>query len=313
MNSATIVFVDVGQGDCTVIIDSETGQAIVIDCPAGKEDEALRVLNEHGATLHTAVVTHFDADHSAGLVALVDSVGASRFVLKIIHNETPTVTRQYKRILANHRNRGMVMVRAHENEPVDLGSIAGRVLGPSAATEMSAAVLSRTDRNRTSIILRFEMPASPDSKALLLAGDCDRIAWLDMLSNQPSDLSADFFRWPHHGAGIEGAGVGATGATLSEEVLDAVSPEMVYMGVGTGNSYGHPDVAAIAEIKARSGVGHYCSQVTSACASSVKSTRTPCAGDLTLTIDPSGTVVYSRPVVDQQTFVSANWAAPKCV
>jgi len=71
-----VYFLDVGQGDCTLIVDGDTHSAILIDCPAGRErivEQHLRALGID--TLHAAILTHWDLDHYGGFLSVVGSVG----------------------------------------------------------------------------------------------------------------------------------------------------------------------------------------------------------------------------------------------
>src|SRR4051812_18689591 len=89
---ALITFLDVGQGDCTIAIDRARGEAILIDCPAGCSDEALKALRAEGAReLSLVFVTHSDWDHIGGVFQAIMKIGARevRFNLDSLLIENP--------------------------------------------------------------------------------------------------------------------------------------------------------------------------------------------------------------------------------
>ena len=75
MTDVVVVFLDVGQGDCTVAIDNENTNALLIDCPAGRGSDAIRALRSLGATrLSQVFISHSDMDHLGGMYEVVNSV-----------------------------------------------------------------------------------------------------------------------------------------------------------------------------------------------------------------------------------------------
>src|SRR5438034_957035 len=73
---ARVSFLDVGQGDCTIAIDLESRESVVLDCPAQALDELNSVMDKADVVRPTVVVlSHSDTDHMAGAVTLVRTVG----------------------------------------------------------------------------------------------------------------------------------------------------------------------------------------------------------------------------------------------
>src|SRR5690242_10278291 len=75
MTDVIVVFLEVGQGDCTLVVDREASRAVMIDCPAGRQGEALAEISATGATrLALAIATHSDLDHLGGIYPVVTKV-----------------------------------------------------------------------------------------------------------------------------------------------------------------------------------------------------------------------------------------------
>src|SRR5689334_17470899 len=75
-SSLHVTFVDVGQGDSTLIHLPGTinsGQsAILIDCPAGRSRTILDMLQKHHINrIELIIVTHSDDDHCGGLIDII--------------------------------------------------------------------------------------------------------------------------------------------------------------------------------------------------------------------------------------------------
>src|SRR5215218_6905536 len=77
--TATVACIDVGQGDCTVAVDHETGEGLLIDCRIGHHGEALREFDYLGlAELRAAIVSHTQLDHFGGVLDVLEAL-ADRF------------------------------------------------------------------------------------------------------------------------------------------------------------------------------------------------------------------------------------------
>ncbi len=67
-----VAFLDVGQGDSTVIVLPDQTTAIVVDCPSKKV--TIDYLEENGIVrLSHVFVSHSDSDHIGGMVDLYRS------------------------------------------------------------------------------------------------------------------------------------------------------------------------------------------------------------------------------------------------
>ena len=85
MSKVTVSFLDVGQGDCTTIVDAN-GLGMLIDCPEKLDKIAFQELDLQNCTsLRAAIVTHSDQDHAGGLLDVLERL-AERFDGRLYFN-----------------------------------------------------------------------------------------------------------------------------------------------------------------------------------------------------------------------------------
>lgn len=319
-------FLDVGQGDCTVVIDREETLAAVIDCPAeglGSLEAELSAASIERPDL--VVISHSDIDHMAGAVALVRSRGARevRWNADYMMPADPagrTQRRAALRALADLPDRGIVAGPATDDLTASLGVVRLSCLSPSHA--MVSRAQADTRPNHASAIIRLEI----GQVVVLIAGDADGAAWRRLMQTGV-DLRATVFRIPHHGGAI------ALRPTDVDwpELLDTVMAEIHVVSVGTVNGYGHPTAQLLAALGARASRARVmCTEVNPVCAGSWPLPRAGaglplasmaglgarpgacrCAGSISLAVSEHGWTV-SPTIAEHQAVISA-LESPVCV
>lgn len=309
-DTGTIVFVDVGQGDCTLVVDASSGSAVLIDCPAGQSRQALKHLQGSGAhSIELAVVTHSDWDHIGGVFEVLDLFPTMELRLNLDTKMTPdqqekAKVRSAQRSFLGLIDRGVDIKPAYAGDFGHVGDIAWRFLSPTHPLLLEAQ--SRRERNVASVVVRLSI----ETTEALVTGDTDSRAWRKILDG-PEELQADVLRLPHHGGSMSGSD-----ASL-EELLQAVGASLHVISVGSNNTYGHPhpdifDSLAANALHARV----ICTQMTDACRgtadwpvetalgqlpiSSVQHRRhdsggCPCGGTITVRICRDGYAVSPSP------------------
>jgi competence protein ComEC len=219
---ARIVFVRVGQGDCTLIQDG--GTTVLIDAAGADEfvdlGQRLAVpeLRRLGVTrLDMVLLTHPDADHIGGLAAV-----AGRWSIGCIG--IPARFRGHPAIEALQKSLpGCRWMWIESGETTKFGS-----------TKMSFDYMPSGRDNAGSLACLVEMPGS----RAVLTGDgiSDTEVWLA----SRHEWSAELMKVGHHGSST----------STSPTWLAEVKPAFAVISCGRGNPYGHPTASVMDRLAA---------------------------------------------------------------
>ena len=216
-----ITFLDVGQGDAT-LIETPAGRQILVDggqYPAVLAEHLGRRLPFWDRNLDLVVVTHPDSDHAAGLPEVLQRyrVGA------LITNGQTEGGSGYQALLSVAAGRGVPLRTVQAGEVIQLGdALRLEVLRPPG--EVGTPDGRRHDNSR-SLVLRLVY----GSFSLLLPGDAELAAERQLLASG-RDLRAFVYKAGHHGAN----------SSSSAALLAAVRPQLVIVSAGADNRFGHP-------------------------------------------------------------------------
>lgn len=217
----TVTFLDVGQGDAT-LVQHPDGSAVLFD-GGPPEGRVTRLLRRAGVRRLSAVVmTHASRDHHGGLAEIVE-----RFPIDLLlDGGDGTRDRDFRAIVAAARARGVRRVTALAPLTLRAGSLRIDVLSPSPR----APGPPPEDPNPRAVVA----VVSSDGFDLLLSGDAESEALLPL-----SLPDVDAMKLPHHGSSDPGL----------PEILERVRPELASIPVGA-NSYGHPAPSTLAALQA---------------------------------------------------------------
>lgn len=223
----TVMFLDVGQGDAT-LIRAPNGQTMLID--GGRDIDfgtqlLIPQLKAWGATqLDVLVLTHPDADHISGLVGVLENYPVKLAALTgQVHP-----TKIYERLLTNIRDKSIsaLPVRTGTAIPFD-PAVKLEVLSPDES------FVESDDTNDASIVIKLTYGQT----SFLLTGDAESAANQAMLGHG-FDVRATVLKLGHHGSRT----------STNENWLRAVQPQLGIISAGAGNSYGHPHPEVIAAL-----------------------------------------------------------------
>ena len=152
--TATIDFLDVGQGDA-ILIRSPEGKTALID--AGPSKEIVRLIRERGVkSIDLVVVSHHHADHYGGMDAVIKTFRPRFFLATDSSHTTP----HYLKLLRLVRDSGITAIFPTTSpRKIELGSV--------VLTVMPQPPENLEDENDNSIGIRVQH----GSCSLLLTGD----------------------------------------------------------------------------------------------------------------------------------------------
>jgi competence protein ComEC len=282
--TATLACIDVGQGDCTVAVDDDTGEGILIDCAEGQHDLAVAEMRRLGlTTLRTALVTHTHMDHFGAVLDVLEEL-ADRFTGSLHFNQdsfmaTPVAGadrkiagRKLRALIHRAREFGSRVDRAEvTTAPGTAGSIRWELLAPTY--EEILAALDLADPNLASGIVLLRVGTS----AVVVGGDAQLSTWQRISDEVPR---GSIVRWPHHGGSL------GPEADADAKVLAILEPAVVVVSVGATNTHGHPTEAFFAAAGGRPG-RLFCTEATPSCVAGAGPGGV-CAGTIRIHLDESG-------------------------
>lgn len=220
--AAEVHFIDVGQGDSTLIIADD--EAMLIDCGDNDKGSALKkYLQEQGIDeLEYVIGTHPDADHIGGMDVILYNFYCDTIIMPDITSDTRT----YEDVINTMRYKNYTFTRPQVGDTYALGEGSFTIIAPNRADYGS-------NTNDYSVGLIFHY----GDTGFVFTGDAED-AEADIVRNG-IDLSADVLKAGHHGSSN----------ASSSELIAAVSPEYAVISCGAGNSYGHPHRETLARLE----------------------------------------------------------------
>ena len=219
-------FIDVGQGDATLIIDTDdAGNKACMLIDAGGNDVGTKIQNylrkrgvEH---LDMLVISHADEDHegSADLIITKFDIGT------VLMSSTDKNTYAHRDVVDALEYKGISAQEPVVGTVYELADATATVIGPVGSYE---------DINNNSICLKIEK----GDTSFLFCGDAEELAENELVGSG-TDLSADVYHVNHHGSNT----------SSTEDFLKAVNPAYAVISVGENNDYWHPHGSTLNTIR----------------------------------------------------------------
>jgi competence protein ComEC len=221
----TIAFIDVGQGDATLIRDG-VGFDVLIDGGQKSAGElVLAYLRQVGVDdLEVVVATHADRDHIGGLIRIIE--GDEFPIESVFYNGYPGDSQTWMEFEAAINAEGLSLTPAHYPFTFTWGGITAQVLNPLPN-------LIEPEQNEASIVLMIDYAQI----ATLLPADIDAEVEA-LLPGRTSKLQAEILKVAHHGSKY----------STSQTFLQEVQPQEAIISVGL-NPYGHPAPETLKRLK----------------------------------------------------------------
>jgi len=211
-----IHFLDVGQGDCTIVLCD--GEAMVID--GGPRASASKVYSYVKKTLGLqhidyVISTHPHLDHVYGLSSVLNAAPVDLILSPVLKWDS----KAFEFMLKYAEKQGTPISVPQEGDTLQLGEATVTILHcwPEAVD------YGRT--NDSSIVVKIDYGKT----SFIITGDAED--WSEyMMIDAGVNLKADVLRIAHHGSNT----------ASTREFLQAVQPRYAVISVGKDNGYGHP-------------------------------------------------------------------------
>lgn len=211
-----IRFLDVGQGDCT-LLRTQKGDVLVDTGPESEQELLLSRLRALGiSSLELMIITHPDEDHMGGADGILRSIPVKE-IWTNGQEETHETAMMFRQELGNSKAH-LKAVKA--GEKYTLGEMTLFVLAPFSTEDVKSG-------NEGSIVLRLTCGKT----SAIFSGDAEMKTEEKLLSAYGStNLRCDLYKVGHHGSST----------STGEDFLYALSPKYAVIFCGRENSFGHP-------------------------------------------------------------------------
>ncbi|HLG22694.1 MAG TPA: DNA internalization-related competence protein ComEC/Rec2 [Candidatus Manganitrophaceae bacterium] len=232
-----ITFLDVGQGDST-LIEFPGGKTMLVDggsagrLDMGRAAVAPYLWERKIRKIDYLVGTHPQLDHMGGFSYIVRHFNVGEVWTNGATRNLPF----YSSFLIALEQKGLAP-RAINAETPPLEVDGCRIFFLNPPQDLPA---DESDLNNHSIVMRLSCPSfGKEGITLLLTGDIEEKAERAILEKS-FPLKSAFLKVPHHGSA----------SSLDAAFLSAVSPEVALVSVGRSNPYRHPHPRALAAYEA---------------------------------------------------------------
>ena len=222
-----IYFIDVGQGDSTLVV-TPTNKRILIDSggsengdfDVGKNTLVPYLLDRRIIYLDYICISHFDSDHCDGFIYLLNNI----MVKNIIISKQYEVTDNFKKIMkiVKRKNINILKVEARNVLQIDK-YVKFNILSPGK-------VLT-DDINNNSIVMKLEY----NNFSCLFTGDISKYVEQKLVKEYGNMLKSTVLKVAHHGSKT----------SSDENFIKVVNPKISLIGVGKNNKFGHPNEEVI--------------------------------------------------------------------
>lgn len=185
-NSMTVLYLDVGKADCTILTDG--AHTVLIDCAEADDGETLlSVLKENRISqIDLLIVTHFDKDHIGGAPGVLSSFSVLRVIEPDYEPENPEAE-AYTAYRAALDLAGITPEAISDSLDVTFDEMQLSILGAGGAVYEKNA-----DYNNSLVVT-----VTHCGNRFLFAGDIEKQRIADLL--ETGVASCDVLKVPHHG------------------------------------------------------------------------------------------------------------------
>jgi len=221
-DSLKIIFLDVGQGDAT-LIQTPLGKNILID--TGARDSLGTQISSYipysRRTVDVMILTHPDLDHIGGSLSVLNQFDVGMMV----HSGLMAGISLYAVIADTISDKGIPVYEATAGQRIYIEpGVFMDIYSPHDGIESF-------DANDYSVVTHLHY----GNTSVLLTGDAGKINESNLLQVYGENLDSDILKVGHHGSQT---------STL-DSFVEMVSPDYAIISAGCGNRFGHPHVGVV--------------------------------------------------------------------
>lgn len=218
-DTVSIYFLDVGQGDSSIIITPDDRVVMIDSGP--NESLILRYLQNLGISqIDLLIATHAHADHITGMDKIIAKYKPKAFIDPGIPHTTATYQRMITAIDKYNINYYEGISRK-----INLDSLIFTILSPANPH------IKKSELNNNSVVVRLDFK----DFSCLFTGDIEKEREGQLLTESRSNLNVDILKVGHHGSP----------SSSSPLFIKSVGPKIAVICCGQGNKYEHPDQETI--------------------------------------------------------------------
>ncbi len=226
-SNLVINFIDVGQGDSTLIrlnnksilIDGG-GSTYLDDFDVGEKTLFPYLLDRGIIKLDYILVSHFDRDHCQGLNFVMENMKVENVIISKLGQESKEFDDFIQ--LAKKKNINIIYVR--KGDIIKIGEGIIEILYPDNNE------IQENSKNNNAIVFKIKWKQI----SILFTGDIEKIAEtkiLSMYSDNLEELNSTILKVAHHGSKT----------STMQKFIEVVNPKVALIGVGKDNKFGHPN------------------------------------------------------------------------
>lgn len=261
--SLKIYFVDVGQGDCT-IIKTPNRKTIIIDSGEGNsekydygENVVFPYLLDRGINkIDYLIVSHCDSDHIGGLIYILQNMKVGKILIGL----QPKTSNQLEDLIKISKQKRIEILTLQKEDKIKLeNNIEIEVLWPDKNNLISDNAL-----NNNSLVFKLKY----NNFSILFTGDIEKVAEEKIISLNKEKLNSTIIKAPHHGSK----------SSSTAEFIQNVNPAIVLIGVGKNNKFGHPSEEVLKRYEN----------------SNIKIYRTDLNGEIFIKVNKNGKIIATK-------------------
>ncbi len=231
-----IYFIDVGQGDSTLIVTPRNktvlidgGGSINSEFDVGKSIVLPYLLDRKITKIDYVIISHFDYDHVGGILYLLQEIKVKNVIIGKQYKDSES----YQKFLSIVKNKNIKLNIVEMGDRINIEkNLFFDVLWPN-----SKQVVSENSINNNALVCKLNYR----NFTMLFTGDIEEDAEKVLCSNyiNTNYLKSTILKVAHHGS--------KTSST--QEMLELIKPKIALIGVGENNNFGHPSDIVIKRLK----------------------------------------------------------------